>query len=85
MNEFKKKYMANFTMITPADKGDLVLLLKTLIELKSEFGISIKSILFCHKPMCAISIGISYKDAKAVIRGELSEDAYIERNRRDRR
>lgn len=85
MSEFKKQYMANFTMTTPADKGDLVLLLKTLVELKSEFGISIKSILFCYEPFSAISIGISYEDARAVIRGELSEDAYMERNRRDRR
>lgn len=85
MNEFNKKYIANFTLLAPAGKGDLVLLLKTLVELKSEFGILVESILLCYEPMLAISIGISYEDAKAVIRGELSEDAYIERNRRDRR
>ena len=85
MNEFKKEYVVNFTMHVLADKGDLVLLLKTLVELKSEFGISVKSILFRHEPLSAINIGISYEDAGAVIRGELSEDAYIERNRRNRR
>lgn len=85
MNEFKKKYMADFTLVTSADKGDLALLLKTLIELNSEFGVSVKSILFCYEPFSTISIGFSYEDAIAVIRGELSEDAYIERNRRGRK
>ena len=79
MNEFKKKYIADFTLVTSA------LLLKTLIELNSEFGVSVKSLLFCYEPFSTISIGISYEDAIAVIRGELSEDAYIERNRRGRK
>ena len=32
MNEFKKKYIADFTLVTSADKGDLALLQNNMLK-----------------------------------------------------
>ena len=83
MMQFKRKYITNFLLITPAEKVDLTLLLKTLIEFRTEYGISVDTILYCLDSNQSVIIKFTYDDAIALINGNISEDEYVERHQSD--
>lgn len=73
-----EKYVASFTLTAPAKKGNLVLLLKALLELQEESGLAPQSIARSGKTETII--GWRYQDAMEVALGRMSEEEYVRRN-----
>lgn len=77
---FVPKYRAIFGVECSVDKGNLRLLLQTLLEIKAGFGIETKQIC-CNFAFQRLKyIPMSYEDAKAVVEERMSEDAYLEKH-----
>ncbi|MCF0254931.1 MAG: hypothetical protein HUK10_01400 [Bacteroides heparinolyticus] len=77
----KTFYSASFSITAPSEAGELTSLLKVLVELRSEFGITTDTISAVKGSMIIDKYKVSYPEAKEVIKGNMPESAFLERNR----